>query len=204
MLRHNEPSFHPDLNPKSLKIVKHSRKGEFLERVQQDVLRREQSTTKLVAKSIDPNHTFQPELSSRGYRMRSRSIYELSRGDLHKKEINQRILKLKTEQEELKNLTFQPTINDVSTMKHIRSTLQLQDNPGGFLERHQLEKQQNEIQRHKILEERMEKELQECTFTPEIIECPQYIKRIARSLAVVKAAKSIDGGQGNEQKPQWR
>jgi hypothetical protein len=186
-------------------MVRQSRKGAFLDRVQQDVLRREQSTTRLVARSSDPNHTFQPELSSRGYRQRSRSIYELSRGDFHKKETNQRILRLKTEQEELKNLTFQPTLvsNSSHLQKQVRSTLQLHDNPGGFLERHQLEQRQQEEMRMKILEEREMNELKECTFSPEIIECPQYVKRIARSLAVVKAAKSSESLQEDE-KPQWR
>ena len=176
-----------------------------MDRVQQDVLRREQSSTRLVARSVDPNHTFQPELSSRGYRMRSRSIYELSRGDFHKKETNQRILRLKTEQEELKNLTFQPSLlsNSGHLQKQIRSTLQLHDNPGGFLERHQLEQKQQELNRLKILEEREMNELKDCTFTPEIRECPQYVKRIARSLAVVKAAKSSESMQENE-KPQWK
>jgi hypothetical protein len=191
-----------------MRMVRQSRKGEFLDRVQQDVLRREQSSTRLVAKSLDPNHTFHPEVSARGARMRTRSIYELSRGDLHKKETNQRILRLKTEQEELKNLTFQPEINR-NSQKNIRSTLQLHDNPGGFLERHQLEQQQQELMRKKILEERAVEELRGCSFTPEIIECPPYIKRIARSLAVVKGAKGLAGdgsatGALESEKPQWK
>jgi hypothetical protein len=193
-------------------MVRQSRKGEFLDRVQQDVLRREQSSTRLVAKSIDPNHTFQPELSARGARMRTRSIYEMSRGDLHRKETNQRILRLKTEQEELKNLTFQPELSQSqSHQKNIRSTLQLRDNPGGFLERHQLEQKQQELARIKILEERALEELRGCSFAPEIIECPPYIKRIARSLAVVKGAKAADSSLGTaaaaaqeSEKPQWK
>ena len=172
-----------------------------MDRVQQDVLRREQTTTKLAAKSVDAQHTFQPELSSRGNHMRSRSIYEMSRGDLHRKETNQRILRLKTEQEELKNLTFQPAINQ---NKNIRSSLQLLDNPGGFLERYTLEQQQYEIERNKILEGKALDELKDCTFVPQTKECPSYIKRIARSLSVVKAAKVNEGKENYSEKPQWK
>lgn len=184
-----------------MKIVRQSRKGTFMDRVQQDVLRREQTTTKLAAKSVDPNHTFHPELSSRGAHMRTRSIYEMSRGDLHKKETNQRILRLKTEQEELKNLTFQPAINQ---SKNARSSLQLLDNPGGFLERYTIEQKQNEIERNKLLEEKMLNEMKDCTFAPQTKECPSYIKRIARSLSVVKAAKLNEGSNHNSEKPQWK
>ncbi len=205
MIRSSEPSFQPDVNPKSMKIVNRSRKGTFLDRCQQDQLRREQSTNRLTGQSVDPTCTFHPELSSKGLRMRSRSIYELSRGDLHKKETNQRIIRLKTEQEELKNLTFQPAlVTQHSTQNQkIRSTLQLKDNPSGFIERYSIEQKQNEMVRQKIQEQRVLEELKECTFNPQTKECPNYIKRIARSLSVVKNMKGNEN-QYENQKPDWK
>jgi hypothetical protein len=177
-------------------------RGDFLNRVQQDVLRREQVTAKVTAQAVDSECSFQPELSRRAQKMRPRSVYEMSRGDLHKKETNSRILRLRTEQEELKNLTFQPQLS-ASKSRKARSSLQLQSNPGGFLERHMLEMRQQELDRAKIHQTRAEEELKDCTFTPQTKECPAYVKRIAKSLSVVKAARSQEEPLGTS-KPQWK
>ena len=129
-------------------------------------------------------------------------MYEMSRGDLHKKETNNRILRLRTEQEELKNLTFQPHLS-ASKSRKARSSLQLQANPGGFLERHMLEEKQKDIERSRSKQEKEDKELDKCTFKPETRECPAYVQRIARSLSVVKAARSQENPLPSS-KPQWK
>lgn len=168
------------------------------------MVRREQNTSRLTAKAVGGEYTFHPEVSTRAQKMRPRSVYELSRGDLHKKETNQRILRLRQEQEELQNLTFQPSIND---NKKVRSTLQLLDNPGGFLERHMIEQKQAEMDRLRVQEMRVEDELKECTFVPKTKECPAYVKRIARSLAVVRSAKgavTMSTGGGSSDRPGWK
>ena len=183
-------------------MVNQSHKGEFLSRVQQDVLRREQEAAKVTAQMIDAECSFQPELSKRAQNMRPRSVYEMSRGDLHKKETNSRILRLRTEQEELKNLTFQPQLS-ASKSRKARSSLQLHANPGGFLERHMQEMKQQDLDREKILQSQAESEMNGCTFAPKTKDCPAYVKRIARSLAVVKAARSQDGPM-TAAKPQWK
>ncbi|CAE7670056.1 unnamed protein product, partial [Symbiodinium microadriaticum] len=157
---------------------------------------------KVTAQSVDAECSFHPEVSRRAQNMRPRSVYEMSRGDLHKKETNSRILRLRTEQEELKNLTFQPQLSAAKSRK-ARSSLQLQSNPGGFLERHMIEMRQQDLDRNKIQQTRAESEMKDCTFTPLTKECPAYVKRIARSLAVVRAARSQEGPVAPA-KPQWK
>lgn len=201
-MRSSTPGFTPSVNRRSIRMAEQTKKGDFLNRVQQDVLRREQVTSKISAQTVDSECSFKPELSRRSQKMRPRSVYEMSRGDLHKKETKSRILRLKTEQEELKNLTFQPHLS-ASKSRKARSSLQLLANPGGFLERHTLEMQQKELERVKYQESRAEEEMKECHFVPEITECPAYVKRIAKSLAVVKAARSQEEPLANS-KPQWK
>ena len=53
------------------------------------------------------------------------------------------------------------------------------------------------------MRQRLEEE--ELTFAPRTTECPAYVKRIARSIALTKAAKANDaGGDGAGEKPDWR
>jgi hypothetical protein len=196
---------HPDtrthVNDKSRRIVEESHKGEFIDRVQRDVLRREQSESiKLTARGTDKECSFRPEVSKKADQMRSRSVYELSRGDAHKQETNRRLLRLKNEQEELRNLTFQPRMA-TSPSRQARSSLQLRDNPGGFMERHMNTLKQNDAERKKILEHRQQEELELCTFLPKTKDCPAYVKRIARSLSVVKRSQA---GEEHPSRPQWK
>jgi hypothetical protein len=196
-----QPELRTHVNDKSRRIVEDSHKGEFIDRVQRDVLRREQAENlKLTARGTDKECSFRPEVSKRADQMRSRSVYELSRGDAHKQETSRRLLRLKTEQEELRNLTFQPRMA-TSPSRQARSSLQLRENPGGFMERHMNTLKQNDAERKKILQQRQQEELQSCTFMPKTRDCPAYVKRIARSLSVVK--KSQAGGD-QPSKPQWK
>jgi hypothetical protein len=196
-----QPKPKTHVNPKSRRIVEESSQGEFMDRVQRDVLRREQQESlKLTARGTDKECSFRPEVSKRAEQMRSRSVYELSRGDAHKQETNRRLLRLKNEQEELRNLTFQPRMA-TSPTRQARSSLQLRDNPGGFMERHMNNLKQQENERQKILEQREKEELQACTFEPKTKDCPAYVKRIARSLSVVRKSQAADE---QPSRPQWK
>lgn len=56
--------------------------------------------------------------------------------------------------------------------------------------------------RAREIKERHEAELQECKFAPTIKDCPAYVKRIAKSMSVMRAAR----GQEAEvpEKPTWK
>lgn len=193
------PNFKTEINSRSEKLARRHSKGSFLDRVQKDVLRREDKEQEILKRPVE--ESFQPSVTSRASKLRGRAPYELSRGDLHKKETNDKLLRLKFEQEELMNLTFQPSITPHAAKS--RSVLQLIDNPGAFLERHATDKQKAERKYHETMEARAKQELDSCTFKPQTIDCPAYIKRIARSLAVVKASKMGDDNNEN-MKQQWK
>ena len=52
--------------------------------------------------------------------------------------------------------------------------------------------------------EQEEKELDGCTFTPQTRDCPAYVKRIAKSMQIVKAARQADPNLNIAAKPDWR
>jgi hypothetical protein len=44
----------------------------------------------------------------------------------------------------------------------------------------------------------------ECSFTPKTRECPAYVKRIAKSMATIKAAKASESSVAGSEKPLWK
>ena len=188
------PKFQPALCRKSLEMSEQHFKGEFLDRVERDVLRRTDSESRLLASGrADNGCTFHPNILEKSERLRGRSSYEMSRGDLLRRETNQRMMKLRLEREELAELTFQPEISFLA--KNTESALRLKENPRFFLEYHKSTQARRLQMKEKERHLKEEKELQSCTFNPVTIDCPSYVKRIARSMAAVKAAAAQNKGE---------
>ena len=181
------PKFQPALCRKSLAMSDQHFKGEFLDRVERDVLRRCDSENRLLASGKkDFGCTFHPTILGKSEKLRGRSSYEMSRGDLLRRETSQRMMKLRLEREELTEYTFQPEISHLA--RNTESALRLKENPSFFLEYHKSTQARREELKEKEKQMREEKELELCTFAPVTIDCPSYVKRIAMSMAAVKAA----------------
>merc|ERR1711871_777141 len=104
-------SHKPELCKKSKKIASQASKGTFFQRVAKDALRKEHAALRQKAQANnDPDCTFKPKINEDAKKRRARTALEMSRGDSLKKETNARLLKLKSEQDELAGLTFQPQI----------------------------------------------------------------------------------------------
>ena len=105
------PGYQPRLCRKSIELAVQHQKGVFLERLERDVHRRAKEEERKAPVEVDPECTFYPE-TNKGTttKIRARSSFELSRGDLLRKETNARMMKLKTEQEQMVELTFKPVI----------------------------------------------------------------------------------------------
>ncbi|RHY22001.1 hypothetical protein DYB25_008172, partial [Aphanomyces astaci] len=130
--------FKPAINKKSSEIMQQGRKGDFIERVAKYALRKEHD--KLKKKSIklqDPQCTFKPKINNVSANRVARSVTELSRGDLLKRETTQRLLKLRVsvenglyalqEQEilEFTECTFKPQTIDVPSYISVTNILLL-------------------------------------------------------------------------------
>lgn len=170
-----------------------------MERVERDNQRRIHENIKKQTAAVAEKSTFNPELSAKANRMRPRSSYEMSRGDLLKKETNQRLLKLRMEQEELKKLTFKPEVSKMA--QNSRSTLKLKEDPNGYIQRYTKAEQDKDAFRASMLQQKEQNERLDCTFQPMTKECPAYVKRIARSLSIVKAARTVEAPPS---RPEWR
>jgi hypothetical protein len=206
MKRSSTPTFKPEFCRKSLEISNNIIKGEFLERVERDVLKRvENETTKV--HTVVAMHPFTPSINKSSEKLRPRSAHEMSRGDQMRRETNQRMMRLRCEQKELSELTFQPEI----TKKAIKMgktivAAKLSEDPSKIIEWAKSEDIKKEESRMQQLKEKEMKELETCTFTPQTKDCPAYIKRIAKSMAVVKAARSSDQTSVYQatSKPTWK
>lgn len=156
----------------------------------------------------DENCTFRPQINSNAEKLRGRTSFEMSRGDLLKKETNRRMLKLQTEQEELSNMTFTPQISHYAKESGAKSVLQLSTDPSQFLDWYQNKNAERDSSRLAALKQREDEEVASCTFSPKTIDCPAYVRRIAKSMAVVKAARgsSASGADAYAEaaKTQWR
>lgn len=157
------------------------------------------------AQEMDVNgeHSFKPHINKRASLQRSRSSFEMSRGDLLRKETNRRMLKLQIEQEELASMTFQPSIS-TRAKEYGRSRLRLNEDPTDFLRWTEERKAEKEKARQEELKKREEDELNTCTFAPQLTTCPAYIKRIAESINKMKTARSSASVVSEKPKPDWR
>lgn len=89
----------PNLNRRSLKLAKESQSGTFLQRVAKDALKKEHKSMQIkAANALDPECTFAPQINEKSKELAPRSVVELSRGDMLKRESAQRLMRLKSEQ----------------------------------------------------------------------------------------------------------
>lgn len=199
------PSFQPKFCKKSMDIAQ---PADFQQRLERDLQKRfanEEGQSK-AAIAMTMEETFAPKINTKSEKLRSRSAYEMSRGDQYRKEASMRLTKLQQEQEELDEITFKPQIfthnyqKSASGQNHSKPSLAT--DPATYLNRHRDMQMEKENMRIQELKKREEEETKECSFTPQTIDCPEYVKRIAKSMAIVRAAKGAQVIGSN--KPEWR
>merc|ERR1711871_773856 len=176
-------------------------KAEFFDRLDRDLSRRAELENKLSV-SVDNRCTFTPGINQRSKNLKARSSYELSKGDFQRRENKKTQIRLKTEQEALQGMTFQPEITKRAQSAG-KSRLQLRSDSSLFLEKYKLDQEKAAENRIKKMNEKRLHELDGCTFTPLTKECPSYVKRIAKSMAIVRAARASANPVKNT-RPQWK
>lgn len=122
----------------------------------------------------------------------------MSRGDSLKRETSARLMKLNAEQDELAGLTFKP---DINTSK-VEGRLRIMSEPDTYIQRLQKESKLFSDRQRRALQEQEMKEFSECTFHPQVHEAPSYVKRIAHSMALTRAAHQAPGAKVD--RPDWR
>lgn len=163
----------------------------------------EQRNNKLLEKRTKPLQqydsecTFAPTISRKAQEKRKRTVEELSYGDAEKKE--QRLASLK---DALDQRALSANIPQMSTSNlSVSSHLQLSTDMETYLARVQQEKDRKAAVVEKIRMERQSREMRECTYAPITKDAPSYIKRMARSVAMLKAEMPP---AAPPEKPEWR
>ena len=205
MERSTTPSFKPQLARRADTGEKSVENMDFIARNKLEVERRRILEQEKANSVGDENCTFRPKINKMAEQAKPRSIFQRSVADHQRKLNNRKTLLLEAEQDELVNVTHKPTIS-----KHAReqgkSILQVSSGNAQFLDWLKQNNEKKEQMRLEILRKREEEEQRNCTFSPETTECPAYVKRIALSMSIVKAAKSSTSSllDPEASKPQWR
>jgi hypothetical protein len=247
-------SFQPHLCQRSLEMTEEQKMGSFLgryvssllivsfphlrlnalalllRRLERDRLKREHDAQRKEIMSQAVPHSFKPELTKKSAMMRARSVHEMSKGDLMKKETNQRLLRLRMEQAQLEDMTFKPRISTAGQANN--GKLRLSTSTEHYLATIKAMQQRKREKAFREQQQREADELQDCTFTPATIDCPTYIQvthrmrrvcspcarrvavagadcsglgvrcqRISQSMKIAKAMRSTDEMPA---RPDWR
>lgn len=203
LARSTTPTFKPSLCRKSLELSERNSQGEFLDRVERDALRRAENERNL-SQHWEKNSTFTPQILPKSSKLRSRSVHELSEGDFVKLEQSHRMLKHRTQRELMAELTFTPKLS--SKAKEARSFFSYaEDSNVSVTDLYVSSLEKRKTQMEETEKQKEEQELSGCTFSPKTKGCPDYIKRIAKSMAFVRAAKQAELEKTKVmEKPQWK
>lgn len=110
------------------------------------------------------------------------------------------MLRLRAEQEGLEGITFTPHIN-ARSRRASEGRLRVLSDPEGYIHRVQREAHMQAERARKAAAEAEQAELRECTFRPSTHDAPDYVKRIAQSMALARAVKAP---QAPMARPEWR
>jgi hypothetical protein len=153
----------PVINERSKKMVKKT----FDERNQEMIEKRKKPKK-------DPYvYSFRPKITRMAKLRKYRSFHEISsdrrKGEVIESPENRFDLKI-----------------PVKSFDGIKSKLQILNDPEGFIERLKNEQRRRDEEIMEMKEDRMRKELEECTYQPNVIDSPEYVKQIARNMALLK------------------
>ena len=115
---------------------------------------------------------------------------------------------LKAENDEYSDAPFAPTLHTerADASRRAQSKLRIVSDPDTYLDRLKQEARARQEALSADARAREQREEDELTFTPQTTECPAYVKRIARSIALTKAARNTSGASTvtDQAKPEWR
>ena len=93
---------------------------------------------------------------------------------------------------------FKPELSTSSFHNIKKQDKRASTNPDVYRQQHEQMLERRKQQQEKHLVEEAEREMEGCTFTPQIIECPKFVSNIARSISVVKSVKMSSAAPATE------
>jgi hypothetical protein len=131
------------------------------------------------AQQQTPRSSSRPRSASRG-----RSVDELSYGDAMRRKAHLEALRLQAEQRELEGATFQPQLFTSSLGDKVNGRLRILSDSDSYIDRLREERNLKQEKALVLARERERKELENCTFRPQIHDAPDYVKRIAKAVSL--------------------
>ncbi|KAG9391497.1 hypothetical protein J8273_6259 [Carpediemonas membranifera] len=161
--RLHQYSFEPETNVHSQAITPKSSQAE---RAKGNLERRHQ---RMERAQRTPVENTAPRINARSRRMRAKTAEELCYGDQERAQLARERARVVQERKQLDGVTFKPILQS--------------QRPAGdhvsIIERTQCDVRRRERRLKKARAAELEKELENCSFRPKTIECPQFISRIA-------------------------
>ena len=116
-----------------------------------------------------------------------------------------RRVRLDVESAELRQFNFKPQVNDsfqaMGGRRKSTSKVSAGGDTSSYIKKLKRDEDEKEKTRAKRIQEKLDREMTECTFTPQKTKCPTYIKRIANSMAISKKHRAAFK---EPEQPSWK
>jgi len=181
------------ITPMAKRMAQHKPREAFVERMEQDVQRRQrrQSLDASHAATADAGFTFRPHISAQAQGTRAKTLEELVYGDRAKKQAAHDRQAAEEQAKQMQECTFTPRLNTSGT-SGVEGKLHLAiQNPELYALWLKTHEAQKEAQRKAATAAHAEKENAECTFHPNIHPLPQYMSGIADSMALIRPKRTL-------------
>jgi hypothetical protein len=213
LIRQNTPSFSPTLSEETRRIVQEKGldRTQFLERLGMSLMRKERRFKQLTAEISRRDKevcTFTPQII--GSTSRGRSTVELSSGDVGRREYRRRMNWQRLQHDPYLFPTFKPSLPTLLSglAPQVPGKLRIASDLGSLMYRIGLKSAERQRERDRAHHRKQMQDLQECTFVPTVLSCPEYIKRTAESMRLLREQKLLEeasqGANSTKTKPEWR
>lgn len=205
-----ESAHKPKINTKSKELLA-SKQFSFLERMHNYQQRQEaQHDKKQHMRNKDGKEcTFQPKINKASQKLKPKTA-EQRQVEYQVKQDRLERARQEKEKKELQQATFKPKLNvpqKNSNNSNNNSYLRLQSEPETYVQRVQAIQKQKQERAQSFKQQQEQKEFEQCTFQPVTHDAPEYVKRIAKSMALAKSMMQSDTSLLQDEqasKPTWR
>jgi len=168
--------------------------------------RRHSLSSSASAPSLDAECTFAPSINPYSAALsRPRSFEAMSALEMARRAQNLERATQERLANEMAQASFTPYVNPKPRhLEHVESRLRVTQQPEAYVERVAFQQALREAERAREQARRVEEDLAQCTFAPQVHDAPQFVKRIARVVAQQKAQQQQQTARRSKPKPDWK
>jgi len=184
-----ESQHKPHLNRASLAMAKKRGRQSIYERAIAKEKEKKAKAKKIAEQDLK-KCTFQPKINRVSKKMQGRTVEEMSQGDYQRAKLRTQERKLQLQKKDDEH-SYKPQLN---SYKKVQSCLRVNSSDtAAYLKRVQ-DMEEKRLQKLKEMQDNQKRrEMENCTFKPQVHEAPEYISKIAASMALLKTQQSPRG-----------